>query len=877
MSDDSDTSLSDEATFAGRPRPQRADVSLGDERTFGDGGLSIDDNLLDDIEIVDLAARYKVERSLGEGGMGSVVLATDGRLGRKVAIKRILGESARSKVAIARFLTEARAIAAISHPNVVQIYELGVSKEGPFLVIEYIDGGSLLDRCKAGAIPLEEAVGMVCQVCDGLARAHDAGIVHRDIKPANVLLTKDGIPKLTDFGLAKAQAGDHGQTMTGAVLGTPDFMPPEQRRDASLVDVRSDLWSLAATLYQAVSGRSPKVIRLHELPQELQPIIAKALEDEKDARYQSAKEFRDVLKGIGAVGRRQAAPAHFEGVLQEGQCKACGTVTSDLTRKFCRNPQCGASLRVSCLKCATQMPVWDGVCGECGGNQPTLLAAKQKHFSAQRSSAESFLADLAFDEAIGIAAPLGQDTRPELAEFVGWSRSFIEATTTERDRQRADAMQRLADSRKHMLAFDYASAIHAIELIPEPLRSVEAVHLLGESRSREEESSRLIEDVAARVKRKEIDGLLRLVERAAMLRGDRTDLAKIQQQLTERRDLRLARGRAAMEASDVKAAAAALAGADVEDLGPEGARLLEQVGQAVELENQLAKVVRDAKADGVINPSEAAEIRRVGMAYLAVNPRSEKVRSLVEQSERIISPPTFTNSVGISLTLLPMGSFTMGDAAGSSDEKPHRVTLTRPFYVGVYEVTNAQWKKVMGSVPSNWKDDDRPVEQVSLDDAVEFCRKLSELPAERRAGRVYRLPTEAEWEYACRAGTTTKYSFGDDESLLGDYGWFDGNSGKQTHPVGLKKPNAWGLYDMHGNVWERCSDWYGDYPDGAMTDPKGPSSGSYRVYRGGSWDSSAGFCRSAFRYGYFPSSHFSGLGFRLALSPSGAKSPEADR
>jgi formylglycine-generating enzyme required for sulfatase activity len=244
----------------------------------------------------------------------------------------------------------------------------------------------------------------------------------------------------------------------------------------------------------------------------------------------------------------------------------------------------------------------------------------------------------------------------------------------------------------------------------------------------------------------------------------------------------------------------------------------------------------------------------------------------------VLDTPRMTNSIGVELRLLPAGTFTMGDAAGESDEKPpHRVTLTRPFYMGVHEVTNAQWKQVMGSVPSEWKDDDVPVERVSWEDAVEFCRKLSALPEERKAGRVYRLPTEAEWEYACRAGATTKYLFGDDESLLGDYGWFRENSGSKTHAVGQKKPNAWGLYDIHGNVCEWCSDWYGDYPDSAVTNPQGRSSGSFRVNRGGGWVNPAGDSRSALRGRNLPSSSYANLGFRLALSPSGAESPEAGK
>ena len=239
------------------------------------------------------------------------------------------------------------------------------------------------------------------------------------------------------------------------------------------------------------------------------------------------------------------------------------------------------------------------------------------------------------------------------------------------------------------------------------------------------------------------------------------------------------------------------------------------------------------------------------------------------------APETIENSIGVKMKLIPAGTFMMGDTNGGKDETPHEVTLTQPFYLGVTEVTNAQWKAVKGNVPSHWKDDDRPVENVSWEDAVSFCKKLSSLPAERAAGRVYRLPTEAEWEYACRAGTTTSYSFGNDKSLLGDFAWFGGNADGRTHPVGQKQPNAWGLYDMHGNAWEWCSDWYGDYPSGAVSDPLGPLSGSRRVYRGGPWSSSAGFCRSAYRGRNLPSTRGSFLGFRLALSPSGSKPPEA--
>ena len=224
------------------------------------------------------------------------------------------------------------------------------------------------------------------------------------------------------------------------------------------------------------------------------------------------------------------------------------------------------------------------------------------------------------------------------------------------------------------------------------------------------------------------------------------------------------------------------------------------------------------------------------------------------------------NSIGMRFVPISTGTFTMGEG-----KTAHKVTLTKAFELGQHEVTQEQYEKVTGKNPSKFEGPQNPVEQVSWNDAVEFCRKLSELPAEKKAGYVYRLPTEAEWDYACRAGTTTAYSFGDSESELGDYAWYNKNSGDTTHPVGGKKPNPWGLYDMHGNVWEWCQDRHGSYPSGSVTDPTGAVSGSYRVLRGGSFPVRTSLVRSAYRLPYQPASRTINTGFRPArtyiLSP----------
>jgi len=234
----------------------------------------------------------------------------------------------------------------------------------------------------------------------------------------------------------------------------------------------------------------------------------------------------------------------------------------------------------------------------------------------------------------------------------------------------------------------------------------------------------------------------------------------------------------------------------------------------------------------------------------------------------IAEEKTIKNSIGMEFVLIPAGSFMMGadknfeDA--SDDETPrHRVTISKPFYMGKYEVTQEQWVAVMGSNPSYYKGRARPVEEVSYDDVQIFIRKLNE----KEGTGKYRLPTEAEWEYAARAGTTTAYSFGDDKNKLGQYAWYDDNSGNETHPVGELKPNAWGLYDMHGNVMEWCSDWKGDYPSGSVIDPKGPSSGSRRVVRGGFlWGLAIKHCRLACRNAWTPDAGSNTGGFRLARS-----------
>lgn len=273
----------------------------------------------------------------------------------------------------------------------------------------------------------------------------------------------------------------------------------------------------------------------------------------------------------------------------------------------------------------------------------------------------------------------------------------------------------------------------------------------------------------------------------------------------------------------------------------------------VEAEQQRQAEERQRAAEAAARRRQAAEAERRRLAQL---------------------PREIQNSLGMAFVLVAAGTFEMGSPATESgrdaDEGPvHAVTLSRPFYLGKYEVTQGQWEAVMGTTPSRFPRCGRtcPVEMVSWDDAQAFIAALN-----RQEGvPVYRLPTEAEWEYAARAGTQTAYHFGHTARELERYAWYGDNGlfRAGTHPVGQKQPNGWGLYDMHGNVWEWVADWYGKhtYSSRPAMDPRGPRTGTQRVFRGGDWAISARHCRAASRGGAAPDNYGAGIGFRLARTP----------
>ncbi|MDC0279248.1 SUMF1/EgtB/PvdO family nonheme iron enzyme, partial [bacterium] len=554
-------------------------------------------------------------------------------------------------------------------------------------------------------------------------------------------------------------------SVAGAVLGTLDFMPPEQRKDVTLTDSRSDLWSLAATLYQMVTGESPKVIRIKRVPQQIQDVLDKALEDSKDDRYQTAREFRDALRASQKGGVKPVPSAMVE--LGTGECPECHTQNQS-SRKFCS--ECAAPLRVSCLKCEAEIPVWDKVCGECGGKQAELAAAKLEELVGQREQAEDYRRDYRFEQAIRIARSLAAVEDNRIAKHVPWAAEFVTATEADWDRERESADQHLSEAQTHHKAFDYKSAIHTLQSVPDAMRSSEISGYLRQLKSDQRESKELIATISDRVKRRDLPGLLEQVERALQLRGDRADLRILREQLQK------------------------------------------QVSKSNLTDGSGNKVIR--------------------------------------------------NSVGILLAPVRL------DNTEITRTKTDRLVSAQQLLIGVFPITQQQYQHIMQSNPSRFKGENRPVETVTFHEAESFCRALSELPSEVSAGRRYRLPTESEWEHACRAGTQTTFSFGEDEISFWDgvddagqdiggtdhtffeYGWCKDNSDRQSHPVGLKQPNRWGLFDMHGNVWEWC------------TDNTLKSSDAWPV-RGGSWQSTIEECSSVSTTALLPHISRSMVGFRI--------------
>ena len=452
----------------------------------------------------DAAGPPTVERELGRGGMGIVQLVHEPRLRRYVAYKRINTDLIHDQVIIDRFLAEAQAAAKLSNFHIVQVYDIDEDDDGPLIRMEYVPGpypAEAADGWRAGLpnppldlekyvkrngkLPLDQAIRLIEDVCSGVGVAHRAGVVHRDIKPANILLTDELRPKLGDFGLARHDAAaddaaDAGRTMPGARLLTIGYGAPEQETDASKVDHRADVYALGATLFFAATGQPPRLFRESDVPEPIRAVVLKAMEKDRERRYQSAKELADALglagtrakmSGGGTATTETTGGPAVAGTLAVGVCYHCGHFhggDAD-SRKFCG--RCGEPLQVPCLACDAANPIWTKFCGQCRADTMAKVAERSAEFAAAQGRIESELNDFAIDAAKTATTAMLDTVDPRLADFRTWAKTQREGPIKDRE---ATARKLLADAAAGATAFDgqqrYLAAIAAIDALPAALR-----------------------------------------------------------------------------------------------------------------------------------------------------------------------------------------------------------------------------------------------------------------------------------------------------------------------------------------------------------------------------------------------------------------------
>jgi formylglycine-generating enzyme required for sulfatase activity len=876
--------------------------------------------------------RYRITAKLGEGGMGAVYRAHDANLDCGVVIKVPHASMLEDETFAKRFHREIRSLVTLTHPHIVKIMDVGEEEGVPFAVMQYLGGGSLGDRIGEGqqADPGSLAAWLP-KIAEALDFIHQRGYVHRDIKPGNILFDDAGLPYVGDFGVVKLAAeSEHTQrtktlTSTGLALGTLDYMAPEMLADKPF-DGRADQYALAVTVYELLCGRRPfsasspsavimeKVMReppplasvRPELPKALSDAVARGMARAPKTRYADCVHFAAAVVAAGVRARTvpaeppsRAVPVR-ESVVPQGVCRAC--------------PACGKGLLLTQNVAGRTIP-----CPGCAIN--LAVAADLGSLKVEAAPVAAGPTPASRLSPVCTPPPFTMP-RARQTDAISGSQTETARTGMMPVHELVEQVRKLGPVLKQYRLSVAAGGAALVFMI--------LIGVWFGSGSADRAPSGLSEPIA---------------------HNTPTAPSPESAEETLRTQVRDA----------ISAARAEMAG------DPEGARrrlrmTLELVGQSSglsatarsQLTDEVLNALRAIRVEGEeslriwldISGTHKTEARYVGFEDGKV--RMEKLDgsvarvplgSLSQADQEYVRPrATITNSIGMKLVLIPAGEFTMGNAHSIEEEvaamepyggvdrevladesPPHRVRITQPFYLGMHEVTVAQFRafvaatgyqtegekdglggygvedwttgKVVQKPEWTWRSpgyeqaDDHPVVHVSWNDAVAFCEWLS-----GKEAKTYRLPTEAEWEYACRAATTTRYYSGDKpESLVqaanfGDASFLKGVGRTETFPlddgftytapVGSFRANAFGLYDMHGNVWEWCADWYGEgyYGESPAADPTGPSVGAIRVYRGGSWLTLPGRCRAAFRYDRGSGRRNVTLGFRLALVPAGGQS-----
>ena len=772
-----------------------------------------------------LSDRYEIIKKLGAGGMASVYLAHEIALDRMVAIKLLPKAYTRDANFVARFKNEAQVAANLEHPHIVRIYQISEEQDLVYFVMSFIPGGSLTDRIeKQGVVPVDDMVKWGIEASSALAYGHEHGVIHRDLKPDNIMLDKNDRAVVMDYGIARAGEGT-GLTQTGSVIGTPQYMSPEQARGTEL-DARSDIYSMGIVLYQMATGDLPfqatdaaslMYMHVHEspeppdarnadVPEWLKNIILKCLAKNPVDRFASFEELQAALS-------------------EKYSPKLTVTPLAERDRKKQRTRMAiiaGAAVIV--IASAGAFFWWQS--GQEKLAEQAQIESEQKAQDLKLQQEQESAAtkdDRAFEQALELNSKIAFSnylvSYPD-GRHVDEARSKIEAIDNEEKENEAEALAK---------------------------REIE---------SEAERQRRLAADAAAKQK-SEADEKARQDDSAYQ----QAVMVNTTQSFSTYLSL-YPEGRHAEEANEKLTELDAALAAKMKTEADQKARKDDQAFQIASRED--SKQSYNTYLTSYPNGRHSDDARAKNAAFEQKEAEAEKVRVAL-------------SSLSLRLAKIPAGSFLMGSENGGSDEKPVKTINLSGFEMSTTEITQAQYMSIMDDNPSYFKlDNNCPVERVTWKDAITFCNKLSEKVGlepcyNLSAGACdfsksgFRLPTGAEWEYACRSESGLDYSLGDGESALNRAGWYQRNSQEKTQPAGQKTPNAWGLYDMHGNVWEWCNDWYdkGAYQANREKNPAGPESGKEKVVRGGSWLDSPKDCRSAKRRNFDPEKDYSDIGFRV--------------
>jgi serine/threonine protein kinase/formylglycine-generating enzyme required for sulfatase activity len=734
------------------------------------------------LSVGDKLGRYEILAPIGAGGMGEVFRARDGRLGRDVALKVLPAVFAQDGPRRARFEHEARSASALNHPNIVSVFDVGRQDEILFIITEFVDGESLRAVVGRGPVASKAAVAIGAQIAEGLSAAHEVGVVHRDLKPENIMLTRAGRVKILDFGLAKRMEAK-GQLQQNAEMST--LTEP-------------------GTVLGTVGYMSPEQARG-------QPV------DQRSDIFSFGTILYELISGHRPF-RGEIPALVIHAILKSDPPELPASVGPALSSLILRCLEKEPSRRFqSAADLAFALQTLSTVSGS--ANAPA--ERPRTRLAAPWWGTAALLAALAVGatwwlshgtpsprrQSGPVAAPSSQPPSPQPASSI--EEKAVSSSTAKQVKE-SPAPHSAASTQRSPVA-------QPVQEVPTDQAPANAIPV----------------PVTPAAQRAVPNPVLAAPVAGTVISTPSVTFAW--NAVASAQDYWLDVG-TAPASGNISAGFTGGANFRTVDLSHY------LTGQTIYL--QIYSMVAGVS----LIPGTGNQFQfPTSASIFQSNPNGR----LSETTPRAVGTKKENPKDELTYLWIPPGTFMMGCSPSDGEcydvEKPaHQVTLTKGFWLGQTEVTQAAYQRVTGQNPSSWRGPALPVESITWNEADGYCRAIGG-----------RLPTEAEWEYAARAGSTAG-RYGNFDGVA----WYNGNSPNGTHKVAQKQANGWGLYDMLGNVWEWTADWYADYLPNAAVDPTGPASGQFRTERGGSWNGNPGLVRVSARFRFALGVTGAGIGVR---------------